>query len=384
MKVAVLVPGGVDRSGTERVIPAIVWLLERLARRHEVHVFAFNQEPEPAEWDLHGARVHNVGTVPGWRRRLFGSFATEHRILPFACIHGVFGWGGTYGAMLGWRHGIPVLFHPSGGEFIGIADIAYGMQTTLRSRLQLRLALAGASRVAVGTEYMTRSASAMGVSAQVVPLGVALDRWVPSRPRPRNGSSPAILLHVGDIRPVKDQRMLLAAASRLRTAGVAFELHMAGLDTMNGALQQSADALALDDALHWHGVLGRDALHALMIRADILLVSSRHEAEPMVVLEAAVAGVPTVGTAVGHIADWAPHAAVAVPVGDASAFAIETAALLADEPRRLALAQEAQRRALAIDVDYTAAAFERLYEEMVSARAMRTRRARSAPSSKAP
>jgi hypothetical protein len=39
-------------------------------------------------------------------------------------------------------------------------------------------------------------------------------------------------------------------------------------------------------------------------------------------------------------------------------------ALVADEPRRLAIAREAQRRAIAIDADNTAATFERIYREM--------------------
>ena len=42
--------------------------------------------------------------------------------------------------------------------------------------------------------------------------------------------------------------------------------------------------------------------------------------------------------------------------------------LLDDEPRRLALAREAQARAIAIDADYTAASFERLYAEMLAQR----------------
>ena len=83
-------------------------------------------------------------------------------------------------------------------------------------------------------------------------------------------------------------------------------------------------------------------------------------------LEAAVAGVPTVGTAVGHVADWSRAAAVAVPIGDAAALVPEVEALLADEPRRMAIATEAQARAIAIDADYTATAFERIYAEMVS------------------
>jgi glycosyltransferase involved in cell wall biosynthesis len=133
---------------------------------------------------------------------------------------------------------------------------------------------------------------------------------------------------------------------------------------LGGATQRSADAARLGDAVRWHGTLGRDALRALVDRADLLLVTSRHESGPLVVLEAAVAGVPTVGTAVGHLAEWAPRAAVAVPVGDAAALARETAALLADDGRRVALAAEAQRLALGMDADRTAASYERLYADV--------------------
>ena len=47
MKVALIVPGGVDRSGEVRVIPALLALIRRLAADHELHVFATHQEPTP-------------------------------------------------------------------------------------------------------------------------------------------------------------------------------------------------------------------------------------------------------------------------------------------------------------------------------------------------
>ena len=68
MKLAILLHGGVDRSGDVNVVHVLLWLLERLARRHDGHVFALNQEPRPADWELFGARVHNVGPERGWRR----------------------------------------------------------------------------------------------------------------------------------------------------------------------------------------------------------------------------------------------------------------------------------------------------------------------------
>ena len=68
----------------------------------------------------------------------------------------------------------------------------------------------------------------------------------------------------------------------------------------------------------------------------------------------------------GHVAEWAPEAAVAVPVRDSKALASETLRLLGDEQRRLALAQEAQRRALTCDADWTARRFESLYGEVTT------------------
>ena len=71
---------------------------------------------------------------------------------------------------------------------------------------------------------------------------------------------------------------------------------------------------------------------------------------------------PTVGTDVGHLIDWAPDAAVTVPVGDFQALARATAAVLADEERRLRLAEAAQARAESEDADWTAMQILEKYE----------------------
>ncbi|MEP6621410.1 MAG: glycosyltransferase family 4 protein [bacterium] len=363
MKLAFLMHGGVDRSGVNRVIPAFLWFLERLAKRHDVHVFCLDQEPEPGDWPLLGMHVHNTGPARGWRRRLFSGFAAEHRRAPFDVIHGFFGWGGTYGALLGWRHFLPVMFHAEGSEFVALDDIGYGMRCTARGRFELRIACAGARRVTVASKYQQSLAASLGIVAEHVTIGVALEDWPVIPPRPRNASHLARLLHVGDLRGVKDQRTLLAAANIMRDSGLSFHLDVAGFDTMRGELQQSVDSRSLGDMIHWHGHLDRRSLRALMEQADLLLVTSRHEAGPVVVLEAAIAGVPTVGTAVGHVSDWSPEAAVAIAAGDAAALARETMSLLMDEPRRLAVARAAQHRAVALNADFTAAVLERMSME---------------------
>ncbi|HEY4218296.1 MAG TPA: glycosyltransferase family 4 protein [Gemmatimonadaceae bacterium] len=368
MKVALIVPGGVDRSGVDRVIPCLLWFIERLARRHEVHVFATRQETLAGDWPLLGSTVHNIGMGRGTTRRLLARFASEHHIAPFDVVHAFFGMCGTYAATIGWRYSVPVVFHAAGGEFVSMSASDYGIRRSALGRLAMGVAVSSADRVTVASQAMRSLAAGHKVDAQQVELGVALDSWPPATPRARNTERPARLLHVGDIRPVKDQHMLMAAAARLHDRGISFELDMVGLDTMNGAMQRSATAERVAGRTRYHGVLHRAELRALMDGADLLLVSSRHEAGPLVVLEAAVAGVPTVGTAVGHIADWAPTAAVAVSVGDDEALANAVAALLADDDRRLAIAHEAQRRALAIDANYTASRFEAIYHELAANR----------------
>lgn len=364
MKIAILTPGGVDRSGVDRVIPCLVWLVERLARTHEVHVVAYAQEPEPASWPLVGATVHNIGTARGARRRLASTFAALHRESPFDVIYGFFGWQGLDAARLGRRWRVPAIVHAAGGEFVAMRGIGYGMRTSLRGRLAMRMAVAGARRIVVSTRFMLAQAAAHGVAADVISLGVALDRWPLRPPRPRDGGGPARLLHVGDVRPVKGQHILLDAAALLRTRGIAFELDVVGHDTTHGAMQRRATELGLGDVVRWHGVLRREPLRALFDRADLHVLPSLHDAAPVVVLEAAIAGVPTVGSDVGYVADWSPSAAVATPVGDANALAAAIAALLADDARRLRVAADAQRRAVAIDADHTAARLCDLFSEV--------------------
>jgi glycosyltransferase involved in cell wall biosynthesis len=102
----------------------------------------------------------------------------------------------------------------------------------------------------------------------------------------------------------------------------------------------------------------------------LVVVSSRHEAAGVVVLEAASAGVPVVGTAVGYVADWAPERAVSVPPGDPTALADAIEAALLDRPRRQRVAAAAREWTLAHDADWSVAQFERVYRELVQPRVL--------------
>src|SRR5437764_6634744 len=96
MRIALVVAGGVDRSGRERVLPALLWLIERLARRHDVHVFALHYYPEARSYPLLGATVHDIGRVegpPGLRRLRVRSRLRRavERAGPFDLLHAYWG-----------------------------------------------------------------------------------------------------------------------------------------------------------------------------------------------------------------------------------------------------------------------------------------------------
>lgn len=364
MKIALVVPGGVDRSGVRRVIPCLLWLIERLARDHELHVFALLQDPEPSRYPLLGATVHNIGARPR-RLRTVAAILREHARAPFDVLHAV--WGvhpGVVAAAASRIMGTPLVLHLTGGDLASIPEIGYGALRSRRGRSWLRFAAGRARHVTTPSQTMRDAARALGLEPEKLPLGVALDRWPPRAPRPRDPGAPGRLLFVGTLNRVKDPVTLIRAAVCLRAEGVAFELDIVGEDTLGGEIQRLARSASVGEGIRFHGFVPHPELRAYVERADVLVVTSLHEADPVVALEAAVAGVPTVGSAVGHIADWAPEAAVAVPVGNPEALARAVASLLTDDDQRLALATAAQARALAADADRTANRFEEIYREV--------------------
>ncbi len=360
-----VVPGGVDRSGECRVIPALLALIERLASDNDVQVIALNQEAHPDTWELAGARIHNIG-VRHTRARSIHTIYKLHRTAPFDLVHAI--WSGNCGlaaAAAGRLLGIPSLVHVAGGELVSMPDIGYGGVQTRRGRLREALVLRGVSAVTAASAPVIDALLRRGIRAHRVPLGVDLKSWPPRDPARRDRGKPARLIHVASLNRVKDQSTLLRALAALMGSGLQFEMDVAGDDTLRGEIQTLAAELRLSERVRFQGFLPQGRLRPLVEAADIMVHSSRHEAGPLAILEAAVAGVPTVGTMVGHIAEWAPRAAVSVPVGDWSRLATAVRRLIEDEDLRLRIACEAHKLAILEDADHTARCFRTLYGQLI-------------------
>jgi glycosyltransferase involved in cell wall biosynthesis len=371
MRIGLVVTGGVDRSGRERVIPCLLWLIERLARRHDLHVFATYHEAAPCTYPLLGATVHDLGTrrVPrGWRRlvqrhRLRSTLA---RLPRMDLLHGY--WGipaGWVATSVSRSLNVPVIVTANSGEFVADHALSYGFQRRWIDRRLIDRTMARAARVTVCTRHMAGLAARHGLTTEIIPMGIPPALFSDSIP---SAAPPWRLLHIAHMNRVKDQRTLIRAVAALRSTHPDVCLDIAGGDTLNGEIADLARTLGVAPYVTFHGALPHDDVRSLISRAHVYVQSSRHEAAGVAVLEAAAAGVPTVGTNVGYVADWAPDAAVGVPVGDAGALARGIADVLDNPEVRTGLAVRARARCATFTADDTAAAFDALYREICSKR----------------
>jgi glycosyltransferase involved in cell wall biosynthesis len=367
MRIALIVTGGVDASARDRVVPALLWLIERLARRHDLHVFALHYHRKPTSYPLLGATVHDLGRVggpPGLRRlRVTGRLrreVVEHG--PFELLHAYWGMPGIVATRVGRDLGIPVIVTLDSGELVAIDDIGYGLQRRWIDRRMIAGTLRDAARVTVCTRYLASMPALGGRRVDVIPIGVDAALFpVASRAE----GPPWRLLRVASLNAVKDYPTLLRAMASIVSQLPDTHLDIVGEDTLKGAVQAQCRALGLDEHIAFHGVQPTDALGGFYGRAHLHLVSSRHEAASVAMLEAACAGVPTVATRVGYAADWATDGrAIAVAIGDADALAAATVALIRNRGRRDQVAASARAWALAHDADWTAAEFSRLYDDV--------------------
>lgn len=381
MRIGFVVGGGFDRSGRDRVTPALLGLVERLARGHDVHVFVLDYYPESCTYPLAGATVHDVGRVTGTpglrryrlRRRLGRAI---DRVGPLDVLHAYMGVpSGIAAVFAGRARGIPVVATFDSGELVAIDELSYGLQRRWIDRRAVGAVARIASRVTVCTEYMwkqrTLGAAAADIIPDIAPIGV--DPRLFTSP-PRIDGPPWRLLRVASINRVKDYPALLHAfrivVDTLGADAGPVQLDVVGEDTLGGSVQALSQTLGLDGRVAFHGVLPIDRVAAFYAHAHLHVSASRHEAAGVTTLEAACSGLATVGTAVGYVADWTANGAVGseravgVPIGNPAALADAIVALIRDPARRSRIAASARAWAMRHDVDWTARRFETIYREV--------------------
>lgn len=114
------------------------------------------------------------------------------------------------------------------------------------------------------------------------------------------GTSPQ-LLFVGNLAPVKGIDVLLKACGRLKEQDQDFRLHIVGEGPLRQSLSSISQTLGIADRVEWHGSVPQAQLPQWYRAADLLVLPSRSEGVPNVLLEASGCNTPWVATRVGGI-----------------------------------------------------------------------------------
>src|SRR5262245_61893786 len=186
MRIAFVAAGGFDESGRERVTPALLWLVERLAGRHQLIVYVLRYLDRPRRYPLLGATVCDLGSPSGvWRQHRELVSAMRHDG-PFDVVHGYQALpSGLAAALAGRRLGIPSVATFDSGEFVGLPDVGtgYGLQLRPRQRLAVSAAATLAKVVTVCSPYQQRLGETLGITSTVIPIGVDLTCFPPAERR---------------------------------------------------------------------------------------------------------------------------------------------------------------------------------------------------------
>jgi glycosyltransferase involved in cell wall biosynthesis len=226
--------------------------------------------------------------------------------------------------------------------------------------------LGAADRVVVMSRAHLAHFSRLGAKACVVHNAVlelpaeslrAADSSTVEGVRPRIGV-------VGRLSPEKGVDVFLHACDALARRGVSFSAVVAGDGPERARLERLRDALDLAGRVDFIGAT--PAMASLYASLDLLVIPSRSEGLPNVLLEALRADVPVVATRVGAIPDVldSPSAGLVVSPGSAEALAegIALALPLRNDPA----SREARRRVVdRFSLQHRVAEHLRIYVEVL-------------------
>ncbi|MER5646570.1 glycosyltransferase [Streptosporangium sp. NPDC002524] len=260
------------------------------------------------------------------------------------------------------------LWRPRPALISTVHNVRYRLPTALLDRATRWL---DTRTVAVSPEVArARTARrARGVSVRVHGVPVARQRrWAALAARTRREwdvpGEAFLVVHVASFHPQKDHGLLVEAAARVAARAPHALFLLAGSGPSYERVARRVGALGLDGVR----LLGHvpDA-GRLIAAADLLVLSSRHEGLPVVVMEALAAGVPVVSTAVGGVPDLVVSGVNGLLTRPGDAGALAEGVLRAMRPEVHARLREGARDSAAlVDIGRAARWFDGLYDEVCS------------------
>jgi glycosyltransferase involved in cell wall biosynthesis len=305
-------------TGGERATAALAGIAPRM--KLGVHRIAIRREPHPT--DL----------------LVWGQISRLIRRLKPDVLHGHGAKAGTFVRMKAASNEAIRVYTPHGGSL-------HYPPNTLKGALYSRLERAMMNRTDL---FLFESAFARDTYQRMIGTpkglvrcvfnGVTADEFDPVT----KAEDATDIVYVGEFRHIKGADLLVDAVARLRGDGRPVTLTLAGDGEETEALKAQIQRLGLGDAVRF---IGHVKARYGFSKGSLLVVPSRGDSMPYVVIEAAAAGIPMVAANVGGIPEiFGPHtdALFAPNIVTAMADAIEIA--LEDPAAALARAKALRER----------------------------------------
>lgn len=160
---------------------------------------------------------------------------------------------------------------------------------------------------------------------EAIPADLTSDHILPTTP---------VILFIGRLHEQKGLDWFFTCLPQLFERLPEHHVVLVGDGPLERQLREMAEQLQISQRVHF--LLWRPDIPQLLKRCDVLVLPSRYEGMPNVVLEAMAAGVPAVTTKVQGVYEllgpWAKE--LTVPFGDTAALVDRIATLVADQPLR--------------------------------------------------
>jgi glycosyltransferase involved in cell wall biosynthesis len=302
-------------TGGERADAALAEIAPRL--KLGVHRLAIRREP-------------HVSDALVWSRlmRLIRSLNPD-------VVHGHGAKAGAFIRMKGASKGIIRVYTPHGGSLHYPLNTTKGvlysrMERTLMSRTDLFLFESAFAR----DTYQRTIGTPAGL-VRCVFNGVTADEFDPIV----MAQDATDIVYVGEFRHIKGADLLVDAVARLRSDGRPVTLTLAGDGEETDALKAQIQRLGLGEAVRF---IGHVKARYGFSKGSLLVVPSRGDSMPYVVIEAAAAGIPMVAANVGGIPEifgahtdalFAPN--IVAAMADAIEIALEDPAAALERAKSL-------------------------------------------------
>jgi glycosyltransferase involved in cell wall biosynthesis len=198
----------------------------------------------------------------------------------------------------------------------------------LYERFIERQAVHGATRVALGNSrsrahYLSRYEGQTPGKFVDVPIGVDLAE-LHGRPRSNPlsrfplSATDRVILFVGRLYPEKNLGFFIEACDLLRKQGESFHAVVIGDGLQSDLVRES---IATRDWLHWIPKLSRPEVLDVIALSKVLVITSRYESSPLVLLEAIGLGTSVISTPVGRASELIERGVGRVVPADPEEFA---------------------------------------------------------------